>query len=145
MSTSKRKNIMHILVLMLHAGTGSWQATLSCYVPWAMNRVLVHWLISMSWVETCVFLISCTWSVQHFMEGHAKSGPIPRLPLVTISEPSNLLRDVPVCQVTNWSNFFFHLHAPFSLSKQFINFVMPAIPSGAKFLQPGKPCGSVSS
>lgn len=34
------------------------------------------------------------------MEGHAKSGPISRLPLVTISDPSNLLRDIPVCQVT---------------------------------------------
>ena len=45
------------------------------------------------------FLISYTWSVQHFMEGHAKSGPISRLPLVTISDSSNLLRDVPVCQV----------------------------------------------
>ena len=33
------------------------------------------------------------------MEGHAKSGPISRLPLVTISDSSNLLRDVPVCQV----------------------------------------------
>jgi hypothetical protein len=43
---------------------------------------------------------SCKQFVQHFMEGHAKSGPISRLPLVTISDSSNLLRDVPVCQVT---------------------------------------------
>ncbi|GJN29911.1 hypothetical protein PR202_gb18174 [Eleusine coracana subsp. coracana] len=43
----------------------------------------------------------------HFMEGHAKSGPICRLPLVTISEPSNLLRDVPVCQPFHLElNFF---------------------------------------
>ncbi len=39
--------------------------------------------------------------MQHFMEGHAKSGPISRLPLITISDSGNLLRDVPVCQVTS--------------------------------------------
>jgi hypothetical protein len=77
------------------------------------------------------------------MEGHAKSGPIPRLPLVTISELSNLLRDVLVCQVIvriifSFSIVSFH-------SKQPIHFLIPAIPSGAEFLQPGKPCGSVSS
>uniref|UniRef100_R7W694 Transducin/WD40 repeat-like superfamily protein n=1 Tax=Aegilops tauschii TaxID=37682 RepID=R7W694_AEGTA len=43
----------------------------------------------------------------HFMEGHAKSGPISRLPLVTISDPSNLLRDIPVCQPFHLDlNFF---------------------------------------
>lgn len=43
----------------------------------------------------------------HFMEGHAKSGPITRLPLVTISDSSNLLRDVPVCQPFHLElNFF---------------------------------------
>ncbi|KAF8673894.1 hypothetical protein HU200_048341 [Digitaria exilis] len=43
----------------------------------------------------------------HFMEGHAKSGPISRLPLVTISDSSNLLRDVPVCQPYHLElNFF---------------------------------------
>ncbi|XP_037460268.1 uncharacterized protein LOC119331201 [Triticum dicoccoides] len=43
----------------------------------------------------------------HFMEGHAKSGPISRLPLVTISDPSNLLRDIPVCQPFHLElNFF---------------------------------------
>ncbi|KAM0850692.1 hypothetical protein ACQ4PT_052910 [Festuca glaucescens] len=43
----------------------------------------------------------------HFMEGHAKSGPISRLPLVTISDSSNLLRDVPVCQPFHLElNFF---------------------------------------
>jgi hypothetical protein len=30
-------------------------------------------------------------------------------------------------------------------SKESIHFLIPAIPSGAEFLQPGKPCGSVSS
>lgn len=82
--------------------------------------------------------------MQHFMEGHAKSGPISRLPLVTISDSSNLLRDVPVCQVTNTLIYLF-ANAPFSLSKQFITFAIPAIPSGAEFLQQGKPCCSVSS
>ena len=33
------------------------------------------------------------------MEGHAKGGPISRLPLITISDPSHQLRDFPVCQV----------------------------------------------
>ncbi|KAL6861400.1 hypothetical protein ACP4OV_017100 [Aristida adscensionis] len=43
----------------------------------------------------------------HFMEGHAKSGPISRLPLVTISDSNNLLRDVPVCQPFHLElNFF---------------------------------------
>ncbi|KAL5201044.1 hypothetical protein ABZP36_035398 [Zizania latifolia] len=43
----------------------------------------------------------------HFMEGHAKSGPISRLPLVTISDSGNLLRDVPVCQPFHLElNFF---------------------------------------
>jgi hypothetical protein len=65
------------------------------------------------------------------MEGHAKSGPIPRLPLVTISELSNLLRDVLVCQVIvriifSFSIVSFH-------SKQPIHFLIPAIPSGLNF------------
>ncbi|OEL35932.1 hypothetical protein BAE44_0003049 [Dichanthelium oligosanthes] len=43
----------------------------------------------------------------HFMEGHAKSGPISRLPLITISDSSNLLRDIPVCQPYHLElNFF---------------------------------------
>ncbi|XP_020584805.1 uncharacterized protein LOC110027638 isoform X2 [Phalaenopsis equestris] len=33
----------------------------------------------------------------HFMEGHAKSGPISRLPLIMISDANSLLKDVPVC------------------------------------------------
>lgn len=47
------------------------------------------------------FQISFVQCMQHFMEGHAKSGPISRLPLITISDSGNLLRDVPVCQVTS--------------------------------------------
>ncbi|KAJ8453150.1 hypothetical protein Cgig2_008034 [Carnegiea gigantea] len=34
----------------------------------------------------------------HFLEGHAKSAPISRLPLVTILDTRNHLRDLPVCQ-----------------------------------------------
>ncbi|KAG2547519.1 hypothetical protein PVAP13_9KG105820 [Panicum virgatum] len=45
----------------------------------------------------------------HFMEGHAKSGPISRLPLVTISDSSNLLRDVPVCQPYHLELNFFNM------------------------------------
>jgi hypothetical protein len=84
-------------------------------------------------------------SVQHFMEGHAQSGPIPRLPLVTISDSSNLLRDVPVCQVTVRVIYFFYLLALFLFSKQLVDFATPAIPSRAEFLQQGNPCCSVSS
>lgn len=36
---------------------------------------------------------------QHFMEGHAKTVPISRLPLITILDTKHYLRDVPVCQV----------------------------------------------
>ncbi|KAF8410020.1 hypothetical protein HHK36_002540 [Tetracentron sinense] len=34
----------------------------------------------------------------HFMEGHAKSAPISRLPLITISHANHHLKDIPVCQ-----------------------------------------------
>lgn len=47
------------------------------------------------------------------MEGHAKSGPISRLPLVTISDSSDLLRDVPVCQVTIRVIYLFTYMLPF--------------------------------
>ncbi|KAF5177772.1 Transducin/WD40 repeat-like superfamily protein [Thalictrum thalictroides] len=43
----------------------------------------------------------------HFMEGHSKSGPISRLPLITISNANHLLKDVPVCQPNHLDlNFF---------------------------------------
>lgn len=43
----------------------------------------------------------------HFMEGHAKSSPISRLPLVTILDTRHLLRDFPVCQPFHLElNFF---------------------------------------
>lgn len=53
----------------------------------------------------------------HFMEGHAKSGPISRLPLITISDAKNQLRDVPVCQPFHFELNFFNkenrvLHYP---------------------------------
>lgn len=34
------------------------------------------------------------------MEGHAKSAPISRLPLITILDAKHHLRDFPICQVT---------------------------------------------
>lgn len=76
--------------------------SLMCYALWVGPYPMVDFTIS---VNSCVcrsFLISYTWFMQHFMEGHAKSGPISRLPLVTISDSSNLLRDIPVCQVISW-------------------------------------------
>ncbi|GFP96936.1 hypothetical protein PHJA_001837700 [Phtheirospermum japonicum] len=43
----------------------------------------------------------------HFMEGHAKSAPISRLPLITIMDTKNHLRDFPVCQPIHLElNFF---------------------------------------
>lgn len=43
----------------------------------------------------------------HFMEGHAKTAPITRLPLITILDTKHLLRDVPVCQPFHLElNFF---------------------------------------
>lgn len=53
----------------------------------------------------------------HFMEGHAKSGPISRLPLITISDLNHQLWDVPVCQPFHLELNFFNrenrvLHYP---------------------------------
>ncbi|KAL3525713.1 hypothetical protein ACH5RR_014085 [Cinchona calisaya] len=43
----------------------------------------------------------------HFMEGHSKTAPITRLPLITILDAKHLLRDVPVCQPFHLElNFF---------------------------------------
>lgn len=43
----------------------------------------------------------------HFLEGHAKSAPIARLPLITILDTRNHLRDLPVCQPFHLElNFF---------------------------------------
>ncbi|KAK6924080.1 hypothetical protein RJ641_010280 [Dillenia turbinata] len=43
----------------------------------------------------------------HFMEGHAKSAPVSRLPLITISDSKHLLKDIPVCQPFHLElNFF---------------------------------------
>uniref|UniRef100_A0A1D1ZC59 Syntaxin-binding protein 5 n=1 Tax=Anthurium amnicola TaxID=1678845 RepID=A0A1D1ZC59_9ARAE len=53
----------------------------------------------------------------HFMEGHAKSAPITRLPLITISDCELCLRDIPVCQPFHLELNFFNkenrvLHYP---------------------------------
>ncbi|KAG8384407.1 hypothetical protein BUALT_Bualt04G0114800 [Buddleja alternifolia] len=43
----------------------------------------------------------------HFMEGHAKSAPISRLPLITVLDTRHRLRDFPVCQPLHLElNFF---------------------------------------
>ncbi|GAB4847006.1 hypothetical protein Ancab_026018 [Ancistrocladus abbreviatus] len=54
---------------------------------------------------------------QHFLEGHAKSAPIARLPLITISDTKNHLKDLPVCQPFHLELNFFNkanrvLHYP---------------------------------
>lgn len=53
----------------------------------------------------------------HFLEGHAKSAPIARLPLITILDTNNHLRDLPVCQPFHLELNFFNksnrvLHYP---------------------------------
>lgn len=53
----------------------------------------------------------------HFMEGHAKSAPISRLPLITILDTKNYLKDIPVCQPIHLELNFFNkenriLHYP---------------------------------
>ncbi|XP_054823502.1 uncharacterized protein LOC129321674 [Prosopis cineraria] len=43
----------------------------------------------------------------HFMEGHAKSNPISRLPLITVLDTKHQLKDIPVCQPFHLElNFF---------------------------------------
>ncbi|KAE8723338.1 estradiol 17-beta-dehydrogenase 1-like [Hibiscus syriacus] len=53
----------------------------------------------------------------HFLEGHAKTAPISRLPLITIVDPKNQLKDIPVCQPFHLELNFFNkenrvLHYP---------------------------------
>ncbi|KAK9682127.1 hypothetical protein RND81_10G052700 [Saponaria officinalis] len=53
----------------------------------------------------------------HFLEGHAKSAPIARLPLINIIDTRNHLRDLPVCQPFHLELNFFNkanrvLHYP---------------------------------
>ncbi|KAH9663477.1 WD REPEATS REGION domain-containing protein [Citrus sinensis] len=53
----------------------------------------------------------------HFMEGHAKSAPISRLPLITIFDSKHQLKDIPVCQPFHLELNFFNrenrvLHYP---------------------------------
>ncbi|KAK9012961.1 hypothetical protein V6N11_040990 [Hibiscus sabdariffa] len=53
----------------------------------------------------------------HFLEGHAKTAPISRLPLITIVDPKNKLKDIPVCQPFHLELNFFNkenrvLHYP---------------------------------
>ncbi|KAF6150785.1 hypothetical protein GIB67_020868 [Kingdonia uniflora] len=53
----------------------------------------------------------------HFLEGHSKSGPIPRLPLITVADSNHHLKDIPVCQPFHLELNFFNkenrvLHYP---------------------------------
>lgn len=53
----------------------------------------------------------------HFMEGHAKSAPISRLPLITVLDAKHRLKDLPVCQPFHLELNFFNkenrvLHYP---------------------------------
>nr|KJB48544.1 hypothetical protein B456_008G074500 [Gossypium raimondii] len=53
----------------------------------------------------------------HFMEGHAKTAPISRLPLISIVDAKNKLKDIPVCQPFHLELNFFNkenrvLHYP---------------------------------
>jgi hypothetical protein len=55
------------------------------------------------------------------MEGHAKSAPISRLPLITILDTKHHLRDIPVCQVTELI-IFFDLRLP-DLASDYVGFI----------------------
>ncbi|GAV72477.1 hypothetical protein CFOL_v3_15965 [Cephalotus follicularis] len=53
----------------------------------------------------------------HFMEGHAKSAPLSRLPLITVLDARHQLKDIPVCQPFHLDLNFFNkenrvLHYP---------------------------------
>ncbi|GLU19989.1 hypothetical protein SLE2022_362080 [Rubroshorea leprosula] len=53
----------------------------------------------------------------HFMEGHSKSAPISRLPLITIIDAKDHLKDIPICQPYHLELNFFNkenrvLHYP---------------------------------
>ncbi|KAK9096714.1 hypothetical protein Sjap_022211 [Stephania japonica] len=53
----------------------------------------------------------------HFLEGHSKTVPISRLPLITISDSNHLLKDFPICQPFHLELNFFNkenrvLHYP---------------------------------
>ncbi|EOA23389.1 hypothetical protein CARUB_v10016565mg [Capsella rubella] len=53
----------------------------------------------------------------HFMEGHAKTAPISRLPLITVVDTKDQLKDIPVCQPFHLELNFFNkpnrvLHYP---------------------------------
>lgn len=53
----------------------------------------------------------------HFMEGHTKSAPISRLPLITVMDTKHYLKDIPVCQPYHLELNFFNkenrvLHYP---------------------------------
>ncbi|PKA66272.1 hypothetical protein AXF42_Ash006969 [Apostasia shenzhenica] len=44
---------------------------------------------------------------RHFMEGHAQTGPISRLPLITVLDANHELRDLPICKPFHMElNFF---------------------------------------
>ncbi|XP_030498317.2 uncharacterized protein LOC115713962 isoform X2 [Cannabis sativa] len=67
--------------------------------------------LSISDVARKAFLYS------HFMEGHAKSAPISRLPLITMLDVKHHLKDIPVCQPFHLELNFFNkenrvLHYP---------------------------------
>ncbi|XP_048335751.2 uncharacterized protein LOC107410579 isoform X1 [Ziziphus jujuba] len=70
-----------------------------------------HSHVTISDIARKAFLFS------HFMEGHAKSAPISRLPLITILDAKHHLKDLPVCQPFHLELNFFNkenrvLHYP---------------------------------
>ncbi|KAL5992694.1 hypothetical protein ACLOJK_013613 [Asimina triloba] len=61
--------------------------------------------------------MECSTRGMHFLEGHAKGGPISRLPIITILNANHQSRDVPVCQPFHLELNFFNkenrvLHYP---------------------------------
>ncbi|KAL8151948.1 hypothetical protein V2J09_021756 [Rumex salicifolius] len=75
------------------------------------HHVKGHNQLSVTDIARKAFLYS------HFLEGHAKSAPIARLPLITVLDPKNHLRHLPVCQPLHTDITFFNkenrvLHYP---------------------------------
>ncbi|TYG45991.1 hypothetical protein ES288_D11G220300v1 [Gossypium darwinii] len=74
----------------------------------------------------------------HFMEGHAKTVPISRLPLITIMDSKNQLKDIPVCQPFHLELNFFNkenrvLHYPIrAFSVEGMNLMAYNLCSGAE-------------
>lgn len=63
------------------------------------------------------------------MEGHAKTAPISRLPLITMLDVKHHLKDIPVCQVGHYDHIVVLLFPLLFLNNRFV--FLAAISLGA--------------